>query len=160
MHSDPGPTGVLSELSALTSMLGTKFDDMADRQADSNQHLVNILMDAIKSGQTGQDPVADPSLVKKFYAVSVGRQLGVFTRWKEVRVLIHGFAGARMKRFRTREVAQKWFDEQQALVKSESDDEYDSDATYTEPLAAMPRTGRVAPVPPCTPPGIRDIVDA
>jgi len=159
---DSAPSGVLSEISALTDLLGTKLDSMADRQAESNQQLVNILMDAMKGNRGAEVPgPPPPSAAKKYYAVVVGRQLGIFTRWKDVNASIHGFAGARMKRFRSRPTAQIWYDEQLALLRPDSDKEYDSDATYVEPTGEkLEKPAGHSAVPPPTVPVLRDIVGA
>jgi hypothetical protein len=166
MQHDTPPSGVLSEISALTDLLGTRLDSMADKQAESNQQLVNILMDAMKVNRGAAVAPGSPvPPAKKYYAVVVGRQLGIFTRWKDVTASIHGFAGAKMKRFRAKPAAQVWYDAQLALLKSDSDQEYDSDATYIEPTGEKPeKPGRpaglsTAALPP-TPPVLRDIVGA
>jgi hypothetical protein len=97
MQPEAAPPGVLSELSELTNLLGTKLDSMASKQAESNQQLVSIFLDAMKAGRGGATPVTTPlPSAKKYYAVVVGRQLGIFTQWKDVNLSIHGFAGAKM----------------------------------------------------------------
>jgi hypothetical protein len=162
MLPEAAPPGVVSEILALTNILGSKLDTMADKQADSNQQLINILLDVVKSGQVAAAPAIVPSSAKKYYAVSVGRQLGGFTRWKDVKLSVNGFAGAKLKRFRTSAAAQEWFDEQQALLKLDSEQEYNSDATYTEPVdeKLKGKLGAGPVQPQTTPLGIRDIVNA
>jgi hypothetical protein len=61
----------------------------------------------------------------------------------------------------TRPAAQIWYDEQLALLKSDSEKGYDSDATYVEPTRGKP-TGVPADVPSSvsTTPPLRDIVGA
>ena len=163
MHQGSAPSGVLSEISALTELLGTKLDSMADKQAASNQQLVNIFMDAMKANRGTAGVLGPPApTAKKYYVLVVGRQLGIFTRWKDVTASIHGFAGARMKRFRSKPAAQVWYDEQLALLRSASDPEYDSDATYIEPTDEKPEKPVCLPTgtPLPTPPILRDIVGA
>jgi hypothetical protein len=60
LQHDSAPAGVLTEISALTDLLGMKLDSMADKQAESNQQLVNILMDAMKS-RDAEAPGPPPS---------------------------------------------------------------------------------------------------
>jgi hypothetical protein len=117
MHPEAASPRLVLELSELTSLFSTKLDSMADKQAASNQQLVNILLDAMKVGHGDEPPVAPPPpAAKKYYAVVVGRQLGIFTWWKNVNLSIHGFAGAKMKHFWSRPAAQTWYDEQLALL--------------------------------------------
>jgi hypothetical protein len=79
-----------------------------------------------------------------------------------VNASIHGFAGAKMKRFRSRPTAQVWYDEQLALLRPDSDKEYDSDATYVEPAGEklLKPVGLSTEAPPSTTPVLRDIVGA
>ena len=39
-------------------------------------------------------------LLKKMYAVFAGRQKGIFDTWEECKKYVHGFKGARYKKFR------------------------------------------------------------
>lgn len=45
---------------------------------------------------------------KKFYAVAVGRQAGIFTDWTAAEKQVKGFAGARYKSFFSKADAEKW----------------------------------------------------
>jgi hypothetical protein len=154
MIPEAAPPGISSEISMLIDILGSKLDNMVDTQAVFNQQLVNIILDAVRPQRAGAALVSSPPSAKTYYAVVVGRQQGIFTPWKDVTTSIHGFAGAKMKRFWTRATAQVWYNEQIAILRSRSDEEYDSDTTYNEPTTQKPKgISRAGPVPPViTPP--------
>lgn len=44
--------------------------------------------------------------MEKYYAVKVGKKTGIFHTWDECRPLVHGFAGAVYKSFKTRKEAE------------------------------------------------------
>ncbi len=46
---------------------------------------------------------------QKYYVVWKGRQTGIFESWLDCQNQIHGFAGAEYKSFKTRQLAQKAF---------------------------------------------------
>ena len=46
---------------------------------------------------------------KKFYVVFVGRKLGIFFSWAEVKIQVDCFKGARHKSFKTWEAARRAF---------------------------------------------------
>ncbi|OEU56980.1 MAG: ribonuclease HI [Desulfobulbaceae bacterium S3730MH12] len=48
---------------------------------------------------------------KKFYAVAVGRQCGIFTDWSITEKQVKGFGGAKYKSFSSRAGAEKWLDD-------------------------------------------------
>lgn len=48
---------------------------------------------------------------KKFYAVAVGRQSGVFTDWASAEKQVKGFAGAKFKSFTSEKEARSWMDD-------------------------------------------------
>lgn len=50
-----------------------------------------------------------PKSNKKYYVVWKGRQIGVFDLWEECKKQIDGFEGAQYKSFKTREMAEKAF---------------------------------------------------
>jgi ribonuclease HI len=47
---------------------------------------------------------------KKFYAVAVGRENGIFTDWASAEAQVKGFAGAKYKSFPTEQEALSWLD--------------------------------------------------
>lgn len=50
-------------------------------------------------------------LVGKFYAVKLGRKIGVFTTWAECEQQVKGFSGARYKSFATKEEAEEFIND-------------------------------------------------
>jgi len=48
---------------------------------------------------------------KKFYAIAVGRQTGVFTDWASAEKQVKGFAGAKYKSFPSEQEARSWMDD-------------------------------------------------
>jgi len=48
---------------------------------------------------------------KKYYAVAVGRECGIFTDWSITEKLVKGFAGAKYKSFFSRSEAEKWLED-------------------------------------------------
>jgi hypothetical protein len=52
--------------------------------------------------------VPDSSHKIKFYAVAKGRQVDIFTTWKETERSVRGFSGAIHKRFRSEKAAAQW----------------------------------------------------
>jgi ribonuclease HI len=48
---------------------------------------------------------------KKFYAIAVGRQTGVFTDWTSAEKQVKGFAGAKYKSFPSEQEARSWMDD-------------------------------------------------
>jgi hypothetical protein len=65
MRPEPAPMGVVLEILALTNILGAKLDTMADKQADSNQQLINILLVAVRLGHLAAALAIVPSSAKK-----------------------------------------------------------------------------------------------
>lgn len=55
-----------------------------------------------------------------FYAVAVGKEIGIFSSWNEVQPLVRGHPGAKFKKFVTREEAQKFIDTYEINTKIES----------------------------------------
>jgi hypothetical protein len=53
-----------------------------------------------------REPTPPPGT--KYYAVSRGRNVGIFTRWKLVLISTRGFSRAKYKRFRSRKPAEEW----------------------------------------------------
>ena len=47
---------------------------------------------------------------KKFYAIAVGRQPGIYGNWPAAQAQVQGFAGAKFKGFTTKDEAQDWLD--------------------------------------------------
>lgn len=50
-----------------------------------------------------------PKSIKKYYVVWKGRETGVFDSWEECKNQVQGFEGAQYKSFKTREMAEKAF---------------------------------------------------
>lgn len=46
----------------------------------------------------------------KFYAVAVGREIGVFMTWNECEKQVKGYSGAKYKSFTTQKEAEEWKD--------------------------------------------------
>jgi hypothetical protein len=77
-----------------------------------------------------REPV--PPLTAKWYAVSKGRETGVFSSWKRVHVSIIGHPGAKFRRFKTRPEAESWLAEQfslQGLIPPDEELSVDGDAS-------------------------------
>lgn len=47
---------------------------------------------------------------KKFYAVAVGRESGIFTDWPTTETLVKGFPGAKYKSFPSQAAAERWLE--------------------------------------------------
>lgn len=67
-------------------------------------------------------------MANKFYAVKKGRITGIFENWDQCEVQIKGFAGAKYKRFATKEEAQHYLDDK---IKTNYNDNYEVIA-YTD----------------------------
>lgn len=57
-------------------------------------------------------------MAKKFYAVKVGRQSGIFKTWPECQKQVTGYQGAKFKGFATLAEAQEWLNEPASSVAS------------------------------------------
>jgi hypothetical protein len=71
---------------------------------------------------------------KKFYAVARGRQVGVFTQWKDAERSVHGYSGAIHKRFRSKRAALQWLNERRGSGRPDDASEISYDGTQVSPL--------------------------
>ncbi len=55
---------------------------------------------------------------KKFYAVAVGKQVGIYDNWPKAESQVKGFPGARFKGFPTKSEAEQWLKEPQYAQKT------------------------------------------
>jgi hypothetical protein len=77
----------------------------------------------IAVGEPEREPPSS-ARVTKWYAISKGREIGVFSVWKRVHIAIIGYPGAKFRRFKTRSEAEDWLSEQlsiQGLIPVEED---------------------------------------
>jgi hypothetical protein len=76
--------------------------------------------DILESAETDIPQQPPPRSAKKlFYAVAVGRSIGIFSTWEETESNISGFPQAKHKSFRSFEDAQEWLERTMAAQSSE-----------------------------------------
>ena len=59
-------------------------------------------------------------MAKKYYAVRVGRNVGIYTTWADCEAQVKGYSGAQYKSFPTKEEAENFVGHQVAATKQSS----------------------------------------
>ena len=66
-------------------------------------------------------------MVKKYYAVRVGRNVGIYTTWADCEAQVKGYSGAQYKSFPTKEEAENFVGHQAVSVKQSSNSSRDEE---------------------------------
>uniref|UniRef100_H3H652 ribonuclease H n=1 Tax=Phytophthora ramorum TaxID=164328 RepID=H3H652_PHYRM len=87
-----------------------KFPDLEDAQAYIRSFQVCYSEEEEKS----EEPEPDEGYTAWFYAVAVGRSIGIYTTYEDAIKQVHGYSGCRMKKFQNYDEAEEYIDFNQA----------------------------------------------
>jgi hypothetical protein len=77
-------------------------------------------------------PMSTGGSHNKYYAVAKGRQVGVFTRWRDTERSVHGYSGAIHKRFHSERAAREWLNARRGSSRPDDASEVSDDVTQRE----------------------------
>ena len=71
-------------------------------------------------------------MAKKYYAVKIGKEAGIYETWDQCKTMVHGYPGAVYKSFSTREEALAFLGEENKVCESETKEELPENYAFVD----------------------------
>ena len=71
-------------------------------------------------------------MAKKYYAVKIGKEAGIYETWDQCKTMVHGYPGAVYKSFSTREEALAFLGEENKVCESEKKEELPENYAFVD----------------------------